>query len=240
MDPHLIQHTSFEDDGPIPRRAKICEPRQRLQEYGAQYLSDAELMALVLGAGPRGEDAVTYAAALLSAHDDLIGLARMTSVELAHIPGLGEAKAARLHAALLLAQRLARASLGPRPQISSPAELAALLLAEMSLLEQEHLRVVLLNTKNYVLRIETVDIGTINSSSVRVGEIFKAALRQNAAALIVVHNHPSADATPSPEDVAVTRQLVAAGKLLDVDVLDHLIIGHGHWVSLRERGLGWT
>jgi len=126
-----------------------------------------------------------------------------------------------------------------REQITSPADLAGLLMVEMSHLEQEHLRVVLLNTKNYVLSIETVYIGTIDSASVRVGEVFKAALKQNAAALIVVHNHPSSDPTPSLEDIAVTRQLAEAGKLLGVDVLDHLVIGQGRWVSLRERRLGF-
>lgn len=110
----------------------------------------------------------------------------------------------------------------------------------MSHLEQEHLRVVILNTKNYVLKISTVYIGSINSSAVRVGEIFKEALKQNAAAIIVTHNHPSGDPTPSSEDVAVTREIVDAGKLLGVDVLDHLVIGQGRWVSLRERGLGFS
>jgi DNA repair protein RadC len=127
-----------------------------------------------------------------------------------------------------------------RPQITSPADVANLLLVEMSHLEQEHLRVVLLTTKNYVLKIPTIYIGSINSSTVRIGEVFKEALRQNAAALIVVHNHPSGDPTPSPEDVVVTRQLVEAGRLLGVDVLDHLIIGQGRWVSLRERRLGFS
>ena len=111
--------------------------------------------------------------------------------------------------------------------------------SQRSHLEQEHLKVIALNTKNHVLKNLTVYIGSINSSAVRVGEIFKEALKQNAAAIIIAHNHPSGDPTPSSEDVAVTREIVDAGKLLGVDVLDHLVIGQGRWVSLRERGLGF-
>ncbi len=110
----------------------------------------------------------------------------------------------------------------------------------MSALEQEHLRVMLLDRRNRVL--DTVEIykGSVNSSQMRVGEIFKEAIRQNASALIVIHNHPSGDPTPSPDDVAVTRAIVQAGKLLDMDVLDHMVIGQGKWVSLKERGLGFV
>ncbi len=173
-------------------------------------------------------------------HGGWAGLQRLSFEELTKIHGLGEAKAAQVKAALEIGRRLLLAQPEQRPQISSPADVANLLLVEMSHLEQEHLRVVLLNTKNYVLKIETVYVGSINSSTVRIGEVFKAALRQNAASLIVVHNHPSGDPTPSPEDVVVTRQLIEAGKLLGVEVLDHLIIGQGRWVSLRERRLGFS
>ncbi len=110
----------------------------------------------------------------------------------------------------------------------------------MAALEQEHLRVILLDRRNRVLEIEDVYRGSVSSSQVRVGEVFKAAIRKNASALVVAHNHPSGDPTPSPDDVAVTRAIVQAGKLLDVDVLDHLVIGQGRWVSLKERGLGFS
>src|SRR5512132_2495558 len=127
-----------------------------------------------------------------------------------------------------------------RRQVKSPTDIADLHLLEMSHLDQEHLRTVLLDTKNRVQVISTVYIGSLNASMVRVGELFKEAIRRNSAALIVVHNHPSGDPTPSPEDVLVTREIIAAGKLLDIDVLDHLVIGHGRFVSLRERGLGFS
>lgn len=128
----------------------------------------------------------------------------------------------------------------PREQIKSPADVAALLMVEMSHLDQEELRVINLDTKNRIQRISTVYRGSVNSAQVRIGEIFKDAIRLNSAAVIIVHCHPSGDPTPSPEDILVTRQIVEAGKLLDADVLDHVIIGAGRWVSLRERGLGFS
>jgi len=127
----------------------------------------------------------------------------------------------------------------PREQIHGPADLAALLLVDMGRLEQEELRIACLDTKNRVQKVHTVYVGSLNSAIIRVGEVFKEALKLNSAAIIVVHNHPSGDPTPSPEDVAVTRQIIQAGELLDIECLDHLVIGQGCWVSLRERHLGW-
>jgi DNA repair protein RadC len=216
------------------------QPRERLRDYGPSALSDAELLAILLRTGLTGLNVVQLAQKLLLEHGGWAGLQRLSFEEMTKIHGLGEAKAAQVKAALEIGRRLLLAQPEQRPQISSPADVANLLLVEMAHLEQEHLRVVLLNTKNYVLKISTVYIGSINSSAVRVGEVFKEALKQNAASIIVVHNHPSGDPTPSPEDVVVTRQLVEAGRLLGVEVLDHLIIGQGRWVSLRERRLGFS
>jgi DNA repair protein RadC len=126
-----------------------------------------------------------------------------------------------------------------RKQIKSPADIAALLMVEMGMLDQEHLRVVLLDTKNRVMGIETVYRGSLNSAAIRVGEVFKPAIRVNAAAIILCHNHPSGAADPSPEDILVTRQIVEAGKLFDTECVDHLVIGSGQYVSLRQRGLGF-
>ncbi len=215
------------------------QPRERLRDYGPSALSDAELLAILLRTGLQGLNVVQLAQKLLVEQKGWAGLQRLSFEELCKIHGFGEAKAAQVKAALEIGRRLLLAQPEQRPQITSPADVANLLLLEMSHLEQEHLKVVSLNTKNYVLRHITVYIGSINSSQVRVGEIFKEALKQNAAAIIVAHNHPSGDPTPSSEDVAVTREIVEAGKLLGVDVLDHLVIGQGRWVSLRERGLGF-
>jgi DNA repair protein RadC len=159
--------------------------------------------------------------------------------ELTSAKGVGTAKVAQLKAALEIGRRLLLESPEDRPQIRSPADAANLVMTDMSLLEQEHLRVMLLDTKNRVLNTTTVYQGSLNTSLIRVGELFKEAIRCNCASLIVLHNHPSGDPTPSPEDVAVTRQIVAAGKLLDVEVLDHLVIGRQRFVSLKERGLGF-
>jgi DNA repair protein RadC len=152
---------------------------------------------------------------------------------------VGTAKVAQLKAALELGRRLLIESPEERTQIRSPADAANLVMSDMSLLEQEHLRTMLLDTKNRVLETTTVYQGSLNTSLIRVGELFREAIRANCASLIVLHNHPSGDPTPSPEDVAVTRQIVEAGKLLDVEVLDHLIIGRQRFVSLKERGLGF-
>jgi DNA repair protein RadC len=216
------------------------QPRERLRDYGPHALSDAEILAILLRTGVTGINVVELARKLLIEHGGWTGLQRLSFEEITKIHGLGEAKAAQIKAALEIGRRLLLAQPEQRPQIASPADVANLLMVEMSHLEQEHLRVVLLNTKNHVLKIPTIYIGSISSSAVRIGEVFKEALKQNAAHLIIVHNHPSGDPTPSPEDIAVTRQLVEAGRLLDVEVLDHLVIGQGRWVSLRERRLGFT
>ncbi len=145
----------------------------------------------------------------------------------------------QLKAALELGRRLMTVSPHERPQVRSPAEAAELIMTEMSLLEQEQLRTILLDTRNTVLGVPLVYQGSLNTAVVRVGELFRHAIRANAAAIIVAHNHPSGDPAPSPEDVRVTRAVVEAGKLLNIDVLDHLVIGHQRFVSMKERGLGF-
>jgi DNA repair protein RadC len=210
-----------------------------LLHYGANALSDAELLAIILRTGTRRENVIQVAQRLLADYDKLAGLLRASTSELISERGLGPAKVAQLKAALELGRRLLVAAPDERPQIRSPADAANLVMSEMSFLEQEHLRVMLLDTKNRVLDTPTVYQGSLNTSLIRVGELFRHAIRANCAALIVLHNHPSGDPTPSPEDVAVTQQIVEAGRLLDVEVLDHLIIGRQQFVSLKERGLGF-
>ncbi|OIN97010.1 MAG: hypothetical protein AUJ21_01035 [Anaerolineae bacterium CG1_02_58_13] len=228
---------------PIYRITDLHEserPRERLASLGPQALSNAELIAILVRVGVKGENAVTVGQRLLKKFGGLSGLHRAPFAELKNQHGIGEAKAAQIKAAIELGRRLTLESPEERPTINSPADAAALVVYEMSAFEQEHLRVILLDRRNRVL--ETVEIykGSVNSSQVRVGEIFKEAIRKNASALIVIHNHPSGDPTPSPDDVAVTRAIVQAGKMLDVDVLDHMVIGQGKWVSLKERGLGFV
>ena len=179
------------------------------------------------------------AAHLLREFDGLGGLARCSFEELVGVKGLGPAKVAQLQAALELGRRMMMDAPDERPQIRCPADAANLLMSETMLLEQEQLYTLLLDTKNHVLAKKMVYKGSLNTSLIRVGELFREAIKANAAAIVVAHNHPSGDPTPSPEDVAVTRQIVEAGKLLDVEVLDHLVLGRQRFVSLKERGLGF-
>jgi DNA repair protein RadC len=215
-------------------------PRERLASLGPQALTNAELIAILLRVGVKGESAVAVGQRLLNRFGALTGLHRAPFTDLKKEHGLGDAKAAQLKAAIELGRRLTLESPEERPTINSPSDAAALVQYEMSALEQEHLRVILLDRRNRVQETVEVYKGSVNSSQVRVGELFKEAIRKNASALIVIHNHPSGDPTPSPDDVAVTRAIVQAGKLLDVEVLDHLVIGQGRWVSLKERGLGFA
>jgi DNA repair protein RadC len=214
-------------------------PRERLARAGEGALSTAELLAIILRTGLGGENVLAMATRLISKYNGLPGLARASFAELQAEKGLGKAKTAQIKAALELGRRMLLTSPEDRFAVRSPADVAQLLMAEMAHLEQEHFRVLYLDTRNRLMGSETVYVGSLNASHIRVGEIFRDAVKRNCAAIIVVHNHPSGDPTPSPEDVAVTRQLVEAGKLLDIELLDHLIIGQQRFVSLRERGLGF-
>jgi DNA repair protein RadC len=215
-------------------------PRERLRHAGASSLSNSELLAIILRIGVGGESVVDLARRLLVSYGGLGGLARASFGQLEGERGLGVAKTAQLQAAFELGRRLLVSSPEERPQIASPADAANLLMPEMDLLEQETLRTLLLDTKHHVLASPTVYVGNVNTSVIRVAELFREAVRLNCVAMIVAHNHPSGDPTPSPDDVRVTEQIVKAGQLLDIDVLDHLIIGHQRYVSMNERGLGFS
>lgn len=212
-------------------------PRERLVARGAAGLSASELIALVWGAGRPGASSIEMASDALAKLDGLDGLARAGPRELEALAGIGPARAARLAAAFELGRRALADWPAGRWSIRSPRDLADRLVLQMGRLEREELRVVLLTSKNSVLAIPTVYVGNVSTALVRVGELFRDAVRQHAAGLIVVHNHPSGDPQPSPDDMHLTAEAVAAGRLLDVAVLDHLIIGHDAYVSLRDRGI---
>lgn len=215
-------------------------PRERLAQHGPESLSLAELLAILLRVGIQGENAVQLGQRLLKEFGGLAGLHRASYSEVCDLRGIGPAKAAQIKAAIELGHRLSMLVPEENPAVHSPEEAAALVKYEMSALEQEELRVLLLDTRNRLMGIEIVYKGSLNTSQVRVGELFKCAIRRNAASLIVVHNHPSGDPTPSPDDIVLTRAIIQAGKLLDVEVIDHLVIGQGRFVSLKERGLGFS
>jgi DNA repair protein RadC len=194
-----------------------------------------ELMAAVVG----GAKQIEIAQELMTHfNNDIRRLYQAHLAELAKIKGINQATAVRIKAALNLGLRLSLPA-EERPSINSPADAAALVQSEMALLEKEHLRVLLLDRRNRVLDNIEVYQGSVSSSQVRVGEVFQPAVGRMASAIVVCHNHPSGDPTPSPDDVAVTRAMVQAGKLLDITLLDHLVIGQNKWVSLKERGLGF-
>ncbi len=212
-------------------------PRERLKSLGPEALSNAELLAILLRTGLPGENVIQIGQRLLQTFGGLSGLHRVPFEELCAQRGVGAAKAAQIKAAIELGRRLNQKGEDTRPVISDPESAAELISYEMSALEQEHLRVLLLNTRNRLLDICEIYRGSVNSAQVRVAEVFRDAVRRNATAIIVAHNHPSGDPTPSPDDIALTRSLIQAGKLLGIDVLDHLIIGRSRFVSLKREGL---
>jgi len=214
-------------------------PRERLALRGAAGLSAAELIGLVWGSGGSGRSSVDIAADALARFDGLTGLARAAGVELARVPGIGPARAAQLASAFELGRRLLADWPSGRWTIRAPRDVADRLILQMGRLEREELRVILLNAKNQVLRVSTAYVGNVSSSLVRVGELFRDAVRTDAAGVILVHNHPSGDPTPSPDDLHLTAEALAAGRLLDIDLLDHLVIGHDAYVSLRDRGVSF-
>jgi DNA repair protein RadC len=213
-------------------------PRSRLNDVGPAALSEAEVVSLVLGGRP--EKALVEARALLGKFGGLHGLLRANTSELVQESGIGPARAAQLKAALELGRRLLLTSSEERLQIRSPEDVAALLMVEMGHLDQEQLRVLLLDTRHQVIRHVVLYVGNVSTSLVRVGEVFKEAVRENAAAIVVAHSHPSGNPEPSVDDCAVTKEIVEAGRLLSCEVIDHLIIGRAAYVSMRERGLGFN
>lgn len=214
-------------------------PRERLASRGPAGLSAAELIGLLWGSGGQGMSAVDLAQEALARHDGLAGLARATDLELASLPGVGPAKSAQLIASFELGRRLLADWPTGRWTVRAPHDVADRLVLQMGRLEREELRAVLLDTKNHVLRVVTCYVGNVSASLVRVGELFRDAVRLDAAGVILVHNHPSGDPTPSPDDLHLTAEALAAGRLLDIDVLDHVVVGHDAWVSLRDRGIAF-
>ncbi|HZO89105.1 MAG TPA: DNA repair protein RadC [Chthonomonadaceae bacterium] len=212
-------------------------PRERLQHYGASVLSTAELLAIQLRIGTQERSALGLAELLLSHFEGLRGIANASIEQLSRVKGIGPVKAVEIAAAFELGKRLAALSEEAKPVIHSPQDVANLLLPELRDVKKEHFKAILLDTKNQVLKIVTVSVGTLDSSLVHPREVYKDAILASAASLIVAHNHPSGDPTPSAEDKRVTQRLAEAGQIVGIDLLDHIIIGDNRWVSLKERGL---
>ncbi|MBI4734430.1 MAG: DNA repair protein RadC [Rubrobacteridae bacterium] len=212
-------------------------PRERLKQFGSGSLSNAELLAIILNTGTRNRTTIQLSEELLSHFQNLGTIGRSTIEELCEIEGIGEAKASKISAAFELGRRVSKASPIDRRTINSPEDAAQLLMSEMRHLDREYFKALVLNIKNQVLRCVDVSIGSLNSSIVHPRELFKMVIRHNGAAVIVVHNHPSGDPTPSSEDVGVTKRLAEAGQILGIELLDHVILGDGRFVSLKEYNL---
>ena len=210
-------------------------PRERLRRCGAEALGDHELLAIILGTGYRGCNVLEVAGAVLEAHpkEDLMGL---SLAQLVRLKGVGQAKAAVLVASLELARRSLHKGLGVLPAVTCPAEIVPML-TEIKDQRKEHFLSFYLNARNQVIHRETISIGSLSASIVHPREVFQVAVHHSAASLILAHNHPSGDVTPSKEDLDLTRRLLQAGEIMGIDVLDHIILGPDDFLSLKEGGL---
>jgi len=213
-------------------------PRERLQKYGADSLALSELLAIILRTGTAGENVIELSTKLIAKYNGLSGLMSADFHELSAEHGLGLAKTSQLKAALELGKRLSMLQPEKRYQIKSSSDAANIVKMEMMFLDHEEMHILLLDTRNQLVECIKRYKGTVNSSVLRSAEIFRSAIVRNCPSVIICHNHPSGDPTPSPEDMEVTEQLVASGKLLDIEVLDHLIIGNPRFVSLKQH-MAW-
>lgn len=213
-------------------------PRERLQKYGAQALSDTELLAVIIRTGTKSESALMVAQRLLKGDGGKNGLdfiARATIEELSKVKGIGAAKSIQIKAAMELGRRIYSSMVTDEMTIICPDDVFQLLINDMRFLEKEHFKTILLNTKNKVISVEDISVGSLNTSIVHPREVFKPAIKRSSASIILAHNHPSGDPTPSREDLEVTRRLKDAGKIIGIEVLDHIIFGDNCYVSLKEK-----
>ncbi|UOQ93877.1 DNA repair protein RadC [Halobacillus shinanisalinarum] len=215
---------------------KQDRPRERLIELGATHLSNQELLAILLGSGTRQESVTSLAQRLLIHFEGVMLLKDATIEELTAIRGIGSAKAVLILSAIELGRRIQQMKPVERYMIRSPEDGADFVMEEMRELKQEHFIVLFLNTKNQVLHRQTIFIGSLNASIVHPREVFKEAVKRSAASIICAHNHPSGDPTPSQEDIHVTRRLQECGKMIGIELLDHLVIGDRKFISLKEKG----
>ncbi len=212
-------------------------PREKMLVNGADNLSNAELIAILLRTGTSHESALRLAEQLLYKYQGLAGLGVLSPQEISHMHGIGIAKAVTIAAAIELGKRMSILPMGNRPVIRSPQDAADLMMPRLRYENKEHFIALLLSTKNHVLAAPTISIGSLNASLVHPRELFRAAINNSAAAVILIHNHPSGDPSPSQEDIALTKRLLDAGRILDISVLDHVIIGDGKYVSFKEKGI---
>ncbi len=213
------------------------QPRERLIRLGSGALSNAELLAILIRTGTRAESALTLSYKILKQQEGLRFLTGCTVQELSSIKGIGGAKAAQLKAAVELGKRLSAAENRPDTAVRCPKDAAALIMEEMRYLKKEYMKLLLLNTKCQVISVEDISVGSLNASIVHPREVFQPAIRKSCASIIMAHNHPSGDPSPSKEDIAITGRIHEAGKIIGIELADHIIIGDGVYVSMKEKGL---
>ena len=214
-------------------------PREKMLKIGAQALSNAELLAILLRTGSKKDSVLRIAERILKKYEEMgaAALASLSPQELSKIKGIGPVKAVTVVAAIELGKRLHGKVATEKPVIRAPQDVSDLLMTRLRYETREHFMIVLLSTKNHVLAIPTISIGSLNASIVHPRELFHEAINHSAAAVILVHNHPSGDPTPSREDIRLTKKLMEAGEILEIHVLDHVIIGDNKYVSLKELGI---
>lgn len=213
-------------------------PREKMLKYGPKALSNSELLAIIIRTGNKEKTAIEIAQSLLSIDKrGLKFLAELSIEEFTSIKGIGKCKASQILAAFELAKRLSISNGGNKLKITSPRDVTSILMEEMRYLKKEFFKIVLLDTKNQVISIEDISVGSLNSSIVHPREVFNVAIKRSSASIILVHNHPSGDTTPSKEDLNVTKRLVECGNIIGITVLDHLIIGDGEFISLKEKNM---
>jgi DNA repair protein RadC len=211
-------------------------PREKLERLGPDALGDNELLALILGSGSRAAGALALANTLLVHVDGLVGLTRSTVLELQQVAGIGRARAAQVLAAVELGRRTLFRDATQRPRLTNAKDMARHLTPQFGTSVVEQFGVVMLDTKQQVLRIKIISIGSLDQTIVHPREVFRAAAAASAAAIVLFHNHPSGDPTPSPDDLALTQRLADAGEIMGIEVLDHLILGDGRFFSMRDAG----
>ncbi|ADL12098.1 RadC family protein [Acetohalobium arabaticum] len=211
-------------------------PREKLCKFGTKAMSTAELLALIIRTGSQSDTAIELANKLLTHTGGLKFIGDLSVEELQEVKGVGLAKAAQISATVELGRRIRLANQETKEIITSPQDVANLLLARLSFLEKEHFVTLLLNTKNEIISIEDISIGSLSNSIVHPREVFKPAIRRSSAAVILAHNHPSGNPEPSKEDIDITQRIKKAGKILGIEVLDHLVIGNKDYISLKEKG----
>ncbi|MDF2820077.1 MAG: hypothetical protein K0R15_518 [Clostridiales bacterium] len=215
-------------------------PYEKCEKYGATSLSDAELLAVIIRTGSNSLRSTDLAERVLTLSENKRGLSilnYLTINELKKVRGVGKVKAIQLQCVAEIAKRMAKSNAPEKLCVSSPSSLAQHFMSEMRYLTREQLMLVLLDTKNKVIFSKTISMGTVNSSLVSPRELFIEALKNDAVSVAVLHNHPSGDPTPSKEDIAITKRIMEAGSIIGIQLLDHIIIGDGNYVSLKERGL---